>query len=213
MSKDRKRPGDGPLTSCVLLTGIICLLFAFPSSSVGQANPAKSQRPSRVEDLLLRAGVVVDVQPPAKNQYSLDVPVQWNAYVTDDLHIRPANAPTTPGGGFVINQGQVRRIPELFVAPRASEVSTDQLLVATVDSRRQLRGWALVTDPRILRQEGPAPNGELKGEVLHRTKVEFIITIPDDASIAELRFYKPVRSGEEFNLLLLGTSPFRQPVR
>jgi len=124
--------------------GVVCLLLALADSSVGQANQAKSRGARIIEDLLSRTGVFAVPPPVLENQYSLIVPIRWNAYVTDRPFIRPETAPATPEGGFAISQSQIRQLPEPAVIPRAPELSTNQLLVAAVDSQQQLRGWTLL---------------------------------------------------------------------
>jgi hypothetical protein len=137
----------------------------------------------------------------------LEVRVRWNAYVTRKPRIHPNSAQPTRGGGFVVKG--IRHFPEPVVLPRVPELSADALLIAAVDQQQQLRGWDLVTDPRILRQEQPGPNKKLKGQVLHHTKPELLITLPDDPAIVELRFYTSIRSEQGFDLKLVGKVPFR----
>jgi hypothetical protein len=192
---------------------VLCLLLlAVPVPSGAQGDQATSPGLRAIAAPLSRAGVRVDTQARATdNQPALEVRVRWNAYITTKPRIHPGGAKPTRGGGFVIKN--IRYLPEPVVLPRAPELSADALLVAAVDRQEQLRGWSLVTDPRILRQEQPGPNKELKGQVLHHTKPELLITLPNDPAITELRFYTPIRSEQGFVLQLLGKVPFRPEER
>jgi hypothetical protein len=92
---------------------------------------------------------------------------------------------------------------------RAPELSPDQLLIVAVDSQGREKERVLVPDPRVLRAELPGPTGELHGEVLHRATAEFLVPLPDDPTIVELRVYHPRWTGSTFDLDLLGTAPLR----
>jgi hypothetical protein len=86
-------------------------------------------------------------------------------------------------------------------------LSSEQILVLTLDARAQLRWWTLLPDPRIVRAEEPQAGGELKGQVVFQPEADFLVDVPEDAGAVELRFYHPRWTGEEFALELLGTLP------
>lgn len=90
--------------------------------------------------------------------------------------------------------------------PRSLEMTAEQVLVVAVNSDAQLRWWTLVNDPRLLRAETAGADNLLSGRVIHRPSAEFLVTLPDEAGIVELRLYKPgVGSDERLTLQLIGT--------
>ena len=191
---------------------VLSLVFALGASSSAQLDQTGSLGTSQIEELLSRAGLDVNAQATTPgSQRSLEVRVRWNAYLTDELHIRPDVAPPARGAGFTVSR--IRVVPEPVVRPRAPELSTNALLVAAVNAQQQLRAWALLGDPRVLRHEEPARAQELRGQVLHATRPEFLISLPEDPTITELRFYTPLWSGQEFALSFIDSVIFRFPGR
>ena len=89
------------------------------------------------------------------------------------------------------------------------ELASDHLLVLTVSDGPRLRWWSLIPEPRILRSESPGPNGQLTGEVIYQSSVDFTVNIPDDAEAVELRFYHPRWTGEDFVPVLINTIPLK----
>jgi hypothetical protein len=186
-----------------------CLFLALINTAAAQSHNGNV---ATVEALLAGAGLKVDAIPNATGaEESLDVRVRWNAYVTDEENIKPGGAPATPGGGFVIHSA--RRVPEGRVIARAPELSSNTMIVVATDKDQQVRAWTLVADPRVLRQEEPNQTGELRKQLLHKSKPEFFVSLPDDATVTSLRFYGLLWGGRDFSLELRGTVPFRSPER
>ena len=184
------------------LLGVL-LVIACAGAALAQGRTARS---SQVEDLLLRALGTPSASAAAASSQSLEIRVRWHAYGGNASIVRPGNAPPAAGAKFVVRA--VRQIPEPVVQSRVPELSTEHLLVAAVDAGGQLQGWALVIDPRILRSEQTGPNGTLNGQVLHHTQPEFLVVLPDNPTITELRFYRIARLGQDFDLELLDVAPF-----
>ena len=90
---------------------------------------------------------------------------------------------------------------------RSLELSTDHLLVATVDAEARLRWFSLIPDPRILRIEVPGPDDQLSGQVVYQQSSDFVLNVPDDEEVTELRFYHPRWTGDQFALVLISTIP------
>ena len=88
---------------------------------------------------------------------------------------------------------------------RNPELSSDQIVVRAYDAAGTLVFTQLVNDPRVLRSEGAGPTGELTGQVLQRPSPEFLVSVPDDPPVAQLRLYHPRWTGSAFALDLLGT--------
>ena len=87
---------------------------------------------------------------------------------------------------------------------RALELSPDLLVVASLDAQGRLRDWTLLHDPRTVRAEFPASNGQLAGARLNVANPLCIVDIPDDPAVTEIRIYQPVWSGPSYGLALIG---------
>jgi hypothetical protein len=207
-------------TVAVVLVSFLCLVQA--REDEGEHYPRDEQAPgasralsalSKTEELLSAAGVTVigrDVQAGQEayplTRTTLEVRIRWDAV--------PASEQTSPGAGQGNSSSafiplERRQIGEKYASHRSRELSSDHILVAGVDAQGQLRSWTVVPDPRVIRAETPGPMGELSGRVLHRSQPEFLVALPDDPDVTELRFYHPRWTGEEFVLEALGSAPIR----
>ncbi len=88
---------------------------------------------------------------------------------------------------------------------RSVELSSQHLVVLTVDSANRLRWWTLISDPRLIRAEEADVNNRLSGSVVYQPDFETIVEIPDDPVATELRFYHPQYTGDHFDLTLVST--------
>ena len=93
---------------------------------------------------------------------------------------------------------------------RSFQLTSDQLLIITVDNQSRLRWWFTIPDPRILRAEGPGPDGVLTGEVIFQKSVNFTLHIPNDSAAVELRMYHPRWTGQEFIPVLISSMPLNK---
>jgi hypothetical protein len=176
--------------------------------SAVQAQTSNKPNKKMLEELIRNVDVrVEDLSLPSQTQSPPDIRVRWQG----EPATSPAGAATErqiqPRGSFAAlsRQGGLGSLPR----QRAPELSSDQLLVLAVDAQQQLKGWALITDPRILRAELPGPTGELSGRVIYQSNVEFVVALPDDPAISELRFYHPRWTGKEFVLDPIGAAPLQ----
>jgi hypothetical protein len=87
---------------------------------------------------------------------------------------------------------------------RSAELSPTQIVVVALDAEGRMRWCGLVNDPRLLRAEWPGPDGQLTGQVIYKESAEFVVSYPDDDSIAEIRLYHPDWDGQDFSLELVG---------
>ena len=136
----------------------------------------------------------------AHAQTSQEVRVRWDV-------AEPSTRRATPAHVFTVTARQ--HSAEAMPRQRSPELSEDQIFIAAVDAQGRQRSWALIPDPSILRAEGPGPTGELSGQVLSRATAEFVVTLPADPAVSELRFYRPRWTGEGFTLDLLGMVPLQ----
>jgi len=138
--------------------------------------------------------------PPSAGTRELRVKwVTGNAASTSE---QPKPGPP-PVGIFSIAAQQ--RYSEAPSRQRSLEIATGRILIAAVDRSNRLKSWSVIPDPRILRSEGPGPDGTLTGQALHMEQAEFFLSIPDDPEIVELRLYEPQLNGTEYRLSPVGS--------
>ncbi|MBI4478728.1 MAG: hypothetical protein HY651_01785 [Acidobacteria bacterium] len=191
-----------------LLLSIPMAGLMVPSSGEAQVNRAGGSAGAGVRSgenivaLLKGQGIAVLATPVAlENQAAQELRIHW-------VPSGPASAANAsrPGSGErfeIVGKQSDQKLPR----QRSAELSSDLLLVVSLDSDNRLMSWALIPDPRLIRAEFPNAAGELRGQVLQRPEVEFLVLVPDHASLAELRFYHPRWTGETFILELAGGSP------
>jgi hypothetical protein len=134
-----------------------------------------------------------------------EVRIGWDAYIAP----APQVGPSTARAADIFTLLARRSLAGLLPRQRNPQISVDQIVILAANLEGTEIDGQLIPDPRILRAEQPAPNGELRGEVLHHVNTELLITIPDDSTIAELRLYKPRWTGTTFVLDWLGAIPLR----
>lgn len=188
-----------------------------PQEGRGQGQPAaqlqevKSERGnmlSRLRTLLSPVGVAVgESARQAPSDAYREVRIRWDAYPDAPPIIDLAESGRFAKGRALAVTGRRKRKGTLPL-PRSLELSPERLLVVGVDAGGQLRSWAVVGDPRILRAESPEPDNVLRGRVLHRTRPEIVVNLPDDWETRELRLYLPRWTGAEYVLEPLGVVPF-----
>ena len=86
---------------------------------------------------------------------------------------------------------------------RSFELAPDRLFVAGVDETDAVRWWRLVVDPRLVRAE-VGSSTDMQSEVYYRGDAELVLECPDDPVLKQLRLYRPVWDGQEFQLELIG---------
>ena len=138
-----------------------------------------------------------------KTDTLLEAHVRWDA---------PVNPP--PVSALTLEQDRMedsftlmnlRQVLGSLPRQRSPELSSTQLLVVIIDEQGEQRGWTIIPDPRIIRAETPGPTGELSGQIIYRSRAEFLVAIPEGLRFATLKFYQPQWTGMEFSLNLLGS--------
>ncbi|HXD34197.1 MAG TPA: hypothetical protein VN643_23980 [Pyrinomonadaceae bacterium] len=192
----------------LLLLTAIAIEASMPDEPAPAANSAamQSAEPDKAAAirnslalLLANSGVHVEASLP-----------QFDGRSYKDLHVRWESS-VASGQNTLIKQPGIGRFAVLSASkksgslPRARslELSPNQLLAIAVDGKNSLRWWKLLLDPRLVRAEAPNANGDLQGEELYLTKVEFWVAIPDDPDIKEVRLYHPRWTGRDFQLELV----------
>jgi hypothetical protein len=190
---------------CLALPVIFTLAFSQATKervSQDSSMPLKLKRESeelskqRLNQLMSAAGVRVEESPviipdASYRMIRIRLGASTSAVTTE--------AQPTPAATIIQDQKRNGTLPR----QRSRELSPEQLLVVTVDEKSQLRWYALIPDPRILRAEAPGPDNVMTGQTLYLESADFVVNVPDDARARELRFYKPSWTGTEFTLNLI----------
>jgi len=138
----------------------------------------------------------------AESELVVEAMIRWNAAPGINAS-KDVPAAQSPGGGaFSVVESRQARGP--LPRQRMPELSKDQILIVILNEQEEQKGWLLIPDPRILRTEGPGPNGELTGEVFYQSSAEFLVPLSGDLLPATIKIYKPYWTGEAFSLDLLG---------
>lgn len=180
-------------------------------SKAAELPPTPQQRRAvqrmRLKSLLSAVGVSVEENSqPVAGQAFRELRIRWEDEAVAPSGTEAAQAPSLKS--LTVLERRLRQ--DAPSRPRSSEMSPDQILVVAVDAQARMIFWTLQTDPRILRSEGPGPDGQLTGQVLYRQSAEFLVAVPDDPSVVELRIYKPVAaSSQELALRPVGTINLR----
>lgn len=142
----------------------------------------------------------------AANESLLELRIHWTANSGVRSQNNQASSLAMSAEGFSLVDSHRTNGP--MPRQRMPQLSSDQILVVITDQQGEQTGWTLIPDARILRAESPGPDGQLTGQVLHRSQAEFLISIPAD-SAAGLSFYEPRWNGKQFSLALLGAAGIR----
>ena len=189
----------GLAVGCAISLLATCSLFAQrvtkPSPEVAAAQPAAVY--DTLQQILLPRGILVpELTALPRSTRAQELHLVWQR---QSASASPASvAPQLLAR--VRNSGSFPRL-------RSLELSEDKLFVAALDASGVLRGWSLIPDPRFVRSEGPGPDGVLTGEIVPVARAEFLVLIPDDGTVAEVRLLQPHRSEGTFTLELVATFP------
>lgn len=197
--------------------GLLCaaaLLFATvgaqetgtPASSTETAVSSRTSLSERVRGLLAASGVEVgsalNTTANASARSHRELKVSWEADKAALPH--PAAVQYKNAAGRVALASSTVRREGGLPKQRSAELSPTQVVVVALDAEGRMRWCGLVTDPRLLRSEGPGPGGELTGQVIYKESAEFIVQYPDDDAVTEVRLYHPDWDGQKFSLELVG---------
>jgi hypothetical protein len=186
------------LTATLFTTALVgCLRAAEISPSVPQSKTLAQQLAELLEPLDVQ---VVQTAMTASGTGTREMRIRWN---TGSAVASSQSVQSSPRSGKFDIAGE-RRYVDPPPRQRSLELSTGRILIVGVDRAKRLKSWTVVPDPRIVRSEGPGPDGVLTGQTLYVDHSEFLVSIPDDAEIVELRLYEPQPSGQTFKLAAAG---------
>jgi hypothetical protein len=158
---------------------------------------------STLASLLIDSGVRVEAAVPEVHSHNYkELHVRWQSAGAGGQ----SKLVKQPLAGSLTVLAAVRKEGTLPRA-RSFELSTNQILTVAVDAQKNLRWWQLLLDPRLVRAETPNDAGELHSEEYYQTNVDFMIALPSDPAIKEVRFYQPHWTGKDFQLELLSALP------
>lgn len=184
---------------------VIATLFLVGCLHAGQTRPpvgASEPKPlvQQLSDLLTPTQVKVTASAfsPSENQGTRELRVIWTASSPAS-----ANASSMAAGTFKVSSQRVYAEPAQ--RQRTLEIAPGRVLIAAIDRANQLKSWIVMLDPRILRSEGPGPDGTLTGREVMLDGVEFLIAVPDDPEITELRLFEPRLDRQQYTLVAVGS--------
>ena len=191
---------------------VIFLAMIGPGSLVAQQAPASPTPESkalmqRLSEMLEPVGVTVATEAMSSSPSigTKELRVRWgNGTSPAPLSGQGTLTPGPPPAGSFSISSQ-RRYAETVPRQRGLEIAPGRLLVAAIDRSGRLRSWMVIIDPRIIRSEGPGPDGTLTGQTLVVQQAEFLLSVPDDPEIVECRFYEPVLNGNTYRLVGMGS--------
>ena len=174
-----------------------------------QKNGREYGQQQQLKKLLSRVGVDVPAIEArrAEPQKHRELKIRLSDPTKSPSESRPAlnKKEQTPSAAIVEDKKQSGALPR----QRSLELSPTQIFIAGVDATNKLRWWTIVPDPRVVRSETQSPTGEIRGEDYYVSNVTLVVALPDDPEIVNLRFYRPVWNGTDFDLKPLTNVPTR----
>lgn len=197
------------------LGSLLAVVFlATRALPVGAATPddREARMGSELRRLLSPFGIQVTTTKSAAPGRWRQLRIAW-----DRQGAAPVSAQEQP---FARNTAVVGRrgVNEPPARRRSLELAADQIFLAGLDARGQLRSWSVTADPRRLRAETfdeqghpvRASSGALTDGTGYRALVTFSVDMPDDQALSELRIYETRWSGTEFELKPVATVDLRE---
>lgn len=162
---------------------------------------------TRLRSLLAPVGVIVS-EPAAEAPADTyrEVKIRWDAYVGAPPLIDVDTERFPKGRTLAVTHRRKRK--GTLPLQRSLELAPDRMLVVGVDATGRLRFWTVIADPRLLRAESVGPDNVLTGRLLHHTRPQFTVNLPDDQETKELRFYLPQWNGSDYVLEPVGAVNF-----
>ena len=143
------------------------------------------------------------VRPAAERPAtSQEVTIRWGVYAA------PNDALASPSVAVPLNDLQLvsqRDLAHAAPLERNPELAPDRLVIAALDASGAVLSWRIIADPRIVRSEGPGPDGVLTGVTLFRREVEFPVAMPAHPTMRSVRIYEPKWNGQDWMLEPIGT--------
>jgi hypothetical protein len=185
------------------LAGVLAFLACRPvlaQRAITPSQPAAAIRAASVRSALQQMLSPSQITVPDQGALPRDTHAQEIRLVWATA--QAASATQAAGGLRVVSRAHD---PGTFPRQRSLDLAEDRLFVAAIDAGGVLRGWSVIPDPRFVRSEVPGPDGVLTGQIVPVARPEFLVLIPDDPDVVEIRIFQPRRSGDAFTLELVAT--------
>ena len=170
------------------------------STSLEEKRQTERINEQRLASLMSAAGIQVDpTSRAATGQNYQAMRLQLTTNVTT------AGASDSLAQTFLTAVNSSERRAGQLPRHRSIELSSQHLVVLTIDNATRLRWWSLIPDPRLVRAESPDANNRLSGRVIYQPNIEAVVAIPEDSAATELRFYHPQWTDDRFVLTLVSS--------
>ena len=198
----------------LMALSVLCAFtLAQGQTSTVQKNRRETLQEEQLKKLLTKVGVdVVEIRARSNQpQVHREVTIRWtdstkaSSGTQGKPSISAAEQKQAPTVSLVESKQRSGTLPR----HRSLQLSPTHLFIAAVNQTNQLRWWTVITDPRVVRAEFQATTGELRSEDYYQTNFTLTAAFPDDPEITNLRFYKPIWTGSDFDLKLLAVVPVR----
>ena len=196
---------------------VFCLNSVFtPQAFCQKTNPNVSDRksarqdpmrvtPNKIAAWARSVGISTTARFPRQTlATSQEIRLRWNTHISPAGTQTAQAAPQRTSGEF-LTVTQIKLKAEPVARQRAPRISSEKIMIFTLDPHGVLLQWLLIPDPRILRAEIPDAQGRLSGQVLQHQNPEFLVQLPYDPRTTELRFYHPHWTGQAYILKFLAT--------
>lgn len=194
---------------------VLCafILVQGQSSTAVQKNRSDIVREEQLRKLITKVGLdVAEISARSnRSQGYRELKIRWNDSTTASANneSRPSISAKEQTRAPVISLVEDKKRSGTLPRHRSLQLSPDHLFIAAVNETNQLRWWSIISDPRVVRAEFQAATGELRSENYYQSNFTLTLAFPDDPQITNLRFYKPVWTGSDFDLKLLTVVPVR----
>ena len=196
----------------VVFVSILCaFILAQGQSSVAvQKNRRDFALQERLKKLMTKVGLdVVEVSAKSNQpQAYREVKIRWTD-ASSDTKSKPSISAAQQRQAPVVSLVEDKKRSGTLPRRRSLELSPNQVFIAAVGEANQLRWWSIISDPRIVRAEFQGSTGELRSQDYYQSNFTLAVAFPDDPKITNLRFYKPIWTGSDFDLSLLAVVSVR----
>ena len=181
------------------------------SSAAVQKNSRETLQEERLKKLMNKVGVDVVGLSAKTNQPQAfrEVKIRWNDSTSTSSKTDGRPSISAAEQKLSVSLVEDKKRSGTLPRRRSLELSPDQLFIAAVNEANQLRWWSIISDPRVVRAEFPSSTGEVRGENYYQSNFTLSVAFPDDPKITNLRFYKPIWTGSDFDLKLLAAVSVR----
>lgn len=173
-------------------------------------NRRETAQEEQLKKLLTRVGIDASGISARSNQPQAyrEVKIRWTDSTTTS-QTKPSISKAEQKSAPVVSLVEDKKRSGTLPRQRSLQLSPTHVFIAAVNQANQLRWWSIISDPRVVRAEFQSSTGELRSEDYYQSNFTVNVVFPDDPKITNLRFYKPIWTGSDFDLKLLAVVPVR----